>query len=404
MLAGQGYSVIWRGLGVVSKPYPTAFMPPGETMIQFAGMWLLGDNVHGYIVIFVLHALCGVGFVYFSGKIVAKIFHNTRLTTITLWLAALYPSFLFATATFGVAAPVLFLNAFFMWSALSLVEAVQTGQKIIQRTVVFGVVSGLLGFFRSEAPLLIGCTLLLILIEKRQLMRRWVVPVITVVLTYVGMQAPWTMRNYHVFHQVIIGSASGPFNLWRGNSDVATGGSYAENDGSVQTTDAMWRDLMPNGTFDSTIEKRFFAYHFAAAVQWMKANPLRLVLLDLKKVVLLWGVDWYSELGRSWEYVTIYGLTVIVTVLGLLRLRSIAIPDIEPLGLHLIALWSVIYTLITMVFFSLSRFQIFLIALYLPLFALGIESILARVFKWSPAFARNRGKNKITRSESKVYV
>ena len=74
MLAGQGYSVIWRGLGVVSKPYPTAFMPPGETMIQFAGMWLLGDNVHGYIVIFVLHALCGVGLFIFPERSLRRYF------------------------------------------------------------------------------------------------------------------------------------------------------------------------------------------------------------------------------------------------------------------------------------------------------------------------------------------
>jgi hypothetical protein len=404
MISGQGYSFVWTALGIVSKPYPTAFMPPGETFIQLTGMSLFGDNVAGYVAIFVFHALCGVGFVYYSGKIVSKIFHNNRLTALTLWLAALYPSFVFATATFGVAAPVLFLNALFIWSSLRFAERLQTGERLAQSAMLLGFASGLLGFFRAEAPVLIGCTLVLILIEKRNVLRLWVMPILLALGIYIAMQSPWTIRNYQVFHQVIIGSASGPFNLWRGNSDIATGGSYDAYGGAVQTTDAMWRDLMPTGSFDSTIEKRFFAYHMAVAKKWMSDHPMRMVLLDLKKVVMLWGIDWYSDLGARWEYISMYALTAIVTVFGLFRLKHIVVPSFEPLGLHLVALWSVIYSLITMVFFSLSRFQIFLVALYLPLFALGLEAIIAQVLRWRPAFTLKDGVQPQVEATSKVYV
>lgn len=54
-------------------------------------------------------------------------------------------------------------------------------------------------------------------------------------LGIVGVLAPWVIRNYLVYHQLILTTLIGPFNIWVGNTVVADGGQLAGGFNPVTT-------------------------------------------------------------------------------------------------------------------------------------------------------------------------
>src|SRR3569623_230341 len=63
ILAGHGYAWTWHLPSGDSATYTTAFMPPGEVYIQYTSLKLFGDSLAGYVGIFMIQVITGLGLI-----------------------------------------------------------------------------------------------------------------------------------------------------------------------------------------------------------------------------------------------------------------------------------------------------------------------------------------------------
>ncbi|HEY3875064.1 MAG TPA: hypothetical protein VGM92_06280 [Candidatus Kapabacteria bacterium] len=381
MLHGYGYAFHWS-YRTISIIIPSAWMPPGQVFIQYLGLKLLGDNLSGYIFIFLEDVVIGSLVVIAMREILQEIFSDRRLIRFGTWLAALYPSFIFAASTFGIGSAVLTIDAFFLWALLATFRAVYDQRKAIGPAIGLGVSAGLLTQFRSESYLLIALTFILLawqLWKKPDAVRAVAIAVAACAI----VAAPWIVRNAVVFHRFLPTSTSGGFNFWRGHSPEATGSSWDADGGVVWTPGEMWDSIEPLAVPDTNIEFTMGRYHLQDAKAWIAAHPLLELERTLKKFVLLWGVDWYNPEAQSPIYILLYTLTLLCFVLGIIRARrtKIAARPVVRFALQAIALWCVFYTAIVLLFFSLPRLQILMIGFYFPLVVYGADEIVRKFWR-----------------------
>lgn len=382
LLHGHGYAFTWDSpFGSITLP--TAFMPPGQVMIQWAVLSIFGEGATGGWALFILQAIEGVVFTYFTARIANDIFKSEAIERVTLWLAALYPAFVIAGTTFGSISPVLTLNAVVFYAALQFSKALRSGEHLTKRAIYFGISGGVLAFFRAESPLFVCLALLLLILVNRRVGMARITKSAWVIVTMLVILTPWTIRNYQLFHRVLPSSTSGAFNFWRGNNATATGSSYLSNGYGVWTTPELWQRMFPAGKLDSSLELRYADYHLQDAKAWVVAHPKEEVILALRKLVFLWGIDWY-DLRPYWQvHAVVYFFTLMLLVYALVRMHKSREYFLKENltgrdGLFLIALGCIVQTAVVVAFFSLVRFQMFMIGIYFPIIGYAVHDLYQR--------------------------
>ncbi len=381
MLNGMGFAMPWRfDMGKLYY-FPSAYMPPGSVMLDYVPQFFLGEAHAGILAVFFEQVLIGLLLVVVLTKIVDRVFGDAQLTRLTVWSAALYPTFAFAASSLGVINPALLIDALFLYVALRFMESLRERNGMLRWSVTLGGIGALMEYFRAESASVFLLCMALIAWRMRGELRTVAVYFICALLTAGALYAPWVAWNYSRFHRVIIGSTSGGFNFWRGHNQRATGSSWDEMGTSIWTTDTMWYDMMHSPIPDSSVEWKQIDYHKEKAIEWIVANPKLEAIRTVRKAALLWGIDWYSEAARKWQYVTIYALTMLSLIAGIFRLRrdqswrsSNRVRDM----IAIVGLWCLIYTLIVMTFFSVPRFQILMFGMLFPVIILGVDELLAR--------------------------
>ena len=69
LVLGKGYSFHW-GYRAIDIILPTAYMPPGQVMVQYLGLGLFGDSLTGHACIFLEQVAIGTIFVYAMWRII----------------------------------------------------------------------------------------------------------------------------------------------------------------------------------------------------------------------------------------------------------------------------------------------------------------------------------------------
>ena len=382
LASGKGYSFDWSYLGHTIT-IPTVYMLPGEVMVHFAALGLFGDTLLGHTVLFLEEVGFGGIFIFAMWKLLTLLFGNSRRTRIGVWLAALYPSFVVACASYGITSAVLALDALFLWLLLLVLQTFRSGARPTLPAMFLGIIAGLLTQFRSESYLLLSGTAITILWLYRKSFRNLIPLVGVTAIAMAVICAPWVIRNYLQFHKVIITSVNGGFNFWRGN----TFGAYESHGHPMWTTDGMWNEMAPGGHFDSSFEFTRDAYHWHAAFDWIRTHPQQEVVLAFDKLGLFWGFDTRDN-RAGLLYIILYVPTVIAAIIGLIRLRKEKASTSPTIGdlLVAIAVWAILYSMIVAAFFSLERLQVLMIGFYFPLVVVGTDWIIQK-------FSRNRNSS-----------
>ena len=243
MLSGSGYSFPWNHSNGSIVVIPTAYMPPGQVFVQYIGLYIFGDNHAGMIALYFFQIIQACLFIYLIGKLSQSLFKSRKISLITMWLAAVYPPFIYVTMTFGVTSNALLLNAVILYIGVQFSEALLSGKKELKYALLMGLSCGLLLLFRGESPIIIFSTLILITYLNRNTLKRSLLYISLAVIISGSILAPWTIRNYLMFDRFIPISTNGGFNFWRGNNDITTGSPWTETGGAVWSTDAIWNEL-----------------------------------------------------------------------------------------------------------------------------------------------------------------
>ncbi len=369
ILKGLGYSYTWLTSTGDKITVPTAYMPPGQVFIDYLSLALLGDNTVGVIGIFSVNLIMSVLSVYLIGKITKELFNDDGIVRVTLWIAAIYPFFLYTTASFGVTSAVIFINALIFLNVLRLVK-----YNRIKYALIAGIGFGLLHLFRGEAPLFLLVTIILLLIRYGKVLLPKVAVMTVIAL---AILAPWTIRNAIVFERFVPISSNGGFNFWRGNNAMTVGSPWTESGGPLWSTDELWAKAETYLDSGVAFDKMHSKIYFNDAAHWITSNSTDALLLSLKKALIFWTIDRSSPMGGRWEYIAIYSITFMFLLIGIYSMRK---KYMGKIGIQLIICWCVLATLLAMVFFPLSRLQVISIATYFPIVGYGVYILKQRFF------------------------
>ncbi len=381
MLAGLGHSYTWGNLVGKWFVLPTAYMPPGQTYIDYACFALFG-NAYGSIAVYSINLICSVMSIFVIAKIAQALFNSKRVTLITLWMVALYPPFLYSTATFGVTTIVILLQSWVLLSSIRFVALASTAQKANIEAVQIGIGFGLLFLFRGEAPLYAIVTIIMILYTCRKNLRVIMPKLVLATIISVAILAPWTIRNYIVFDRIIPISSNGGFNFWRGNNAQTTGSPWTSSGGPLWSTDELWQKIEPYLDSGALFDKMHSSIHTQAATDWITEHPSSAMILWAKKVLIFWTFDTNSIMGGTITYMTMYALTLLLFAIGLFNLLK----KHFSFGIKLILAWCIVATLVAMVFFPLPRLQVIVIASYFPIIAFAVATISDKLRKKQTIF------------------
>ncbi len=196
--------------------------------------------------------------------------------------------------------------------------------------------------------------------------------------------APWTWRNYTLFHRFMPTISRAWHEIWRGNNALFEGSIYrirgVEGEQFLSACDTLRNrhilqrlDSLPyNQAFEPKMDDIFKEESLA----YMKANPVRTTAMTLLKAGEIWMFDMFYSKTRHPAYLLTVLPWTICAMTGLVALWRRRIRAGAWRAHQSLLLWccSCIYAYYTAIFgitFYMVRYQIYFVSLLMPFVGLG---------------------------------
>jgi 4-amino-4-deoxy-L-arabinose transferase-like glycosyltransferase len=328
------YDEIARGLaggdGFVSTGYNSTPLWPAFMALLYT---LFG---HSLTVVRMAQSILGALTCVIAGATASRLF-DRRVGSWTGWVLAVYPPLVYL-------AGVLYAENFFAFCLVGVGYALVQlhADATMRRAALAGLALGVTALSRSVALLLIPAAALVPLLAAGVAWRRRLVLCLVLWGSAAAVIAPWTARNWVVFHYFVPVSTGMGGTLWRGNSSVSRGdaddrflgpqgvGLWRKRAGDAaerERIEAMVKRLDAKDEFEADREL------MAEALRYMREDPGRCALLYGKKLLTLHAA--FSATNQSNEHTSVRNQFVAASafypvlalglcgaVLGLRRWRS----------------------------------------------------------------------------------
>jgi hypothetical protein len=305
---GQMVWQIVEGQGVpghATYVYPTAFVAPFLIFVWMGLFLVFGVTKLALAMMTALNVLTGVGIVYYSIRVARALFGSEVVAFLVGIIMALHPVFVFSVATYHI------VNVYILLLLIMFDLTLSTRRQTYAASVLVGVLAGIVALVRTEYLVLGGAMILGSLITHR----RWKMTAVAAVAAFVVI-APWTARNYSVFHRLIpISTPVGQY-LFKGfNSEANGSGKWMDNNWVEERLLGRELDAVPlNRNYEVARDKVFYD----AAVDYMKSHPLRsFVVLPMYKVALFWIYDFYEPTTHQLLYQLQFWPLFVLSIVGL---------------------------------------------------------------------------------------
>jgi 4-amino-4-deoxy-L-arabinose transferase-like glycosyltransferase len=225
---------------------------------------------------------------------------------------------------------------------------------------------------------LFGCVLLWNMWKSRRFRFGQAVMLAVIPLAVV---APWTFRNYEVFHQFVPVANNGGSGIYQGNNDRVLNEPYYMGSW-ISTTELPYRNLIVAEPDEVSHDRE----EMHLGVQWIKGHLRSMPLLCTYKLVRLWLPD-ISSLNRKyvllqWVFATPF---IIFMLIGLFRcLSQRRYWTQEWVLVHGIIAATVF---VTLVFFGSPRYRDANIPVLMIYAAFGVQALLPRKIAQRPTLA-----------------
>ena len=364
LLAGRGYSFTDNWYPFTPANTPTAhwsFLYP----LYLAGVYAV-TGYHPLVARLLQGAVGGALMCFLIYKIGRRVV-NEETGLVGAGLASVYGYFVYYNVALMTETFFIVLVLFSLYLSLEVKE-----QPTLARWALLGLTLGVAGLLRQTVLLLVPFLLLWLLWELKKDGIRWdsiVAPVGIIIL----MIAPWTIRNYLVFHQ---------FLLLNSNAGYAF---FASNNPNLGTD---WRNdivVVPipeelAGQNEAELDRALTR----KGIQFILADPQRYLRLTLDKTLEYFKFWPSSESGRMSNLVRVFsfGLYLPFMVLGLClslaRWRSFAI----------LYLFIVIHTGIHLLSWPAPRYRLPVDAVSMVFAGLALIELAKQVKTWRRGFSR----------------
>jgi hypothetical protein len=301
--------MVWQGVpehpGDTTFVYPTAFMPPFLILVWIGLFLLFGVTKLALAMMTALNVLTSVGIVYCSMRVARALFGCEVTVVLVGIIMALHPVFAYSVAPYQP------LNVYILLLLIVFDLTLSTRRTTYGLSVLVGMLAGIAALVRTEYLVLAGAVILGSLITHRQ----WKMTAVAVVGAFVVI-APWTARNYAVFHRIIPVANSVGYNLFKGfNPETNGSGNWVDKNGVAERLLGPELDALPlNSNYENARDKVFYN----AAIDFMKSHPLRsFVLLPMYKAALFWIYDVGEPKTREWLYQLQFWPLFVLSIIGL---------------------------------------------------------------------------------------
>jgi hypothetical protein len=285
--------------------YPTADQPPFVIGVWMGLFLLFGVTTLALAMMTALNVLTGIVIVYYSIRVARALFGSEVIALMVGIVMALDPVFVFSVATYHA------VNLYIPLLLIAFDLTLSTRRPTYASSVLVGLLAGIATLVRTEYLVLIGAILLGSLINHRQ----WKMTAIAAVAA-VLLVAPWTARNYAVFHRLIPVSAAASRLLFDGYNPETNGDAKSlEISGIFERVLGRKLDAVP---LDRNYEIARSDVYYKAVIEYMKSYPLRsFVVLPIYKAALFWIFDIYDPVSHKPLYQLQFWPLFVLLVVGL---------------------------------------------------------------------------------------
>jgi len=263
---------IVHGLGYTVHGYPTAYWPPGWPYFLAGVIRLFGPSVFGAEIVQAVLSALTVGIVFLIGRHVfgrlcgiAGAAAYALLPSAVEWNAVLLSEPLYT----------------FLWAFVTYIWIVRP-TRALGWFAFSGVLLGATALVRPSALffwLILLAYLVTIQNERKHPARIAAAVILTAGCTLLTV-APFLVRDYKVYHTLVIISNNGGVSLYQSNNSLARGGYSTYNDPQV---DNLISDPRTEAAGDRLASER--------AMQYIKSHPAHEVSLAVRKVASLYAKD-----------------------------------------------------------------------------------------------------------------
>jgi 4-amino-4-deoxy-L-arabinose transferase-like glycosyltransferase len=298
------------GHGYELQPgHPTAFRAPGFPLF-LAGIYFLAGQRYplAYLVFCALGATaCVLTF------LVASELLEPPLAVLAAFFSIIYTSSVYDATVFASE------NLFVVCLGLSIwlfLRYLRRGSFLDLFLSAVSIGWGILT--RPFALLLIPLFVSVLLFRMWKSKRIHLLPAVLCVVIPLAMLAPWTIRNYEVFHRFDLEANNGGSTFYGGNNDRVLHDPHYYG-GWISTTELPYRDLIDATPNEIAHDKE--EWHLG--IQWVESNARSMPLLCSYKLVRLWLPDIASD-NRKYVVLQLIGTTplIVLTLIGLFRCLS----------------------------------------------------------------------------------
>ncbi len=306
--AGLGYS--WDLYGS-TETAPTAWMAPVYTYMLAAYYWIIGDNLTGMAI---FQAVAG-GITCLLIGLVGNAVSNVRTGLIAAALFAIYPEMILLPLKFvDESWLLLWMLCIVYLGALYL----QTGNRRI--VILAGIFSGIASL-THESALICPIALMIWVLLKRGLSRRWLIDSLLLLSVTIVVIAPWTVRNYLVFDKFVLIRTNFWVNAWRGNFPGATGTPRNFNNTLHDLAlDPEYRAVIDPQLVGDEIQRE--EVYKKLAIRHITEDPVRYIGLTLRRMQYFWTVDPTHPLTGHPLYWAPWFLLIILSLIGAISVRK----------------------------------------------------------------------------------
>lgn len=276
--------------------------------------------------------------------IIARRIFSSRLGIIAALIAAFYLPFIWFSA--HILSEILFITLFLV-AIIFLLSKNSPAKSIF----LSGIFLGLSTLCRPVTLFFLPFALFWLAFVYKNSFSKIIKVSAALLLGFIIILMPWIVRNYLTFGQFVLVHSSGGVTFWLSNHPLSLGdGDLAAN----PQLKAAHKEFLKN--YAGYSREELDRIYFKEAFSYIKAHPLQIVVLDLKKLFYFWipigpSMEIFSFRHKLVSYISYFPL-LIFSIIGIYLSRSLWK---ENLLLYFIL---ACFTLSIMVFYPQERFRI----------------------------------------------
>ncbi len=355
ILNGKGYSLFYYEDDQVkfeynsnSKPYPSAYMPPAYVYYLIPFMAIENNNLRNILFLLIQIFISNIA-IYLTFVLSSKYFDHT-VGIISASLYAFLPEFIYSNFTPGTT----LLYHILTTSLLLLIDNLSNKRNLFISSILFVILT----YLRAEFIFFV-IIILIYLISKKQYYS-----VIIISFIVITSLLPWVYRNYTIFNRVIPMTTSGGLNLYRGHNPYQPGIWADEKIADSLNKLAVHKDY----------EIKMNDFYFAQALNSIKENPLHGLKTTFVKLYHLWFINPNDNRSLNLLYLIPWIFMIMLFIYGMVK-----IPNKD--NLNYIFIFLVYHSIISIIFFSLPRYQTMMKIALLPIISWSLNDISKRFKK-----------------------